>query len=216
MITAAIVGLGWWGQQMVAAVRGEGHRLCFRFAVGRDPANDAKIAARNKLVLLGSLEEALRHPAVEAVVLATPHSLHAPQILACAAAGKPVFSEKPLALTLGEAQRAVVACRDAGIVLGIGTDRRFLPVMRELKEWVASERLGRILHLEAQYSNDAMSQGLSGAWRRDPAEAPGAGMTGPGLHALDGLIDLAGPVTRLTAQFTALTVRERPSMPSLC
>ena len=111
MVTAAIGGLGWWGRQMVAAVRGEGHRLRFRFAVGGDPANDTKIAAKNELVLLASLEEALRHPKVEAVVLATPHSFHVPQILACAAAGKPVFGEKPLALTLAEAQRAV--CREA-------------------------------------------------------------------------------------------------------
>jgi predicted dehydrogenase len=203
MVTAAIVGLGWWGQRMVDAVRGPSHRLSFRYGVGGDPANDAEIAAANGLVLLATLDEALAHPEVDAVVLATPHSLHVPQILACAAAGKPVFSEKPLALTLADAQRAVAACRDAGVVLGIGTDRRFLPAMRALKACVAGGRLGRLLHVEAQYSNDVMSRGLSGGWRKHPAEAPGAGMTGPGLHALDGLIDLAGPVARLAGQIHA-------------
>ena len=200
MVNAAIVGLGWWGRVLVASVREGARRIRFTHAVEREPAKHAAFAAAHGLAMMATLADALALPEIDAVVLATPHSLHVEQILACAAAGKPVFTEKPLALALSEARRAVTACGDADVVLGLGTDRRFLPAMRALKDIVAGGSLGELLHLEAQYANDALSQGLSGVWRSDPAEAPGAGMTGPGLHALDSLIHLAGPVASIAGQ----------------
>lgn len=209
MVNAAIVGLGWWGRRMVEAVQNRADRIRFTHAVERDPAKCASFAMARGLTMLGSLEEVLVRQEVDVVVLATPHSLHVEQIIACASAGKAVFSEKPLALTLSDAQRAVAACDHAGVALGLGTDRRFLPAMRALKDIVAGDHLGKLLHVEAQYANDAMSQGLSGGWRSDPAEAPGAGVTGPGLHALDALIHLAGPVAGLAGQI------HRPEGPAI-
>lgn len=202
MIDAGIVGLGWWGRRMVEAVHQRGEALRFACACVRDLDKSRDFAAQHGIRLTARLDEILHDPQVAAVVLATPHSQHVDQIVACAAAGKHVFSEKPLALTLDEAARAVVACERAGVVLGLGIDRRFLPGMRRLCGLVADGSLGELLHLEAQYSNDNMNRGVSGGWRDDPAEAPGAGMTGPGVHVLDALISLAGPVAAVCGHMT--------------
>ena len=118
MIDAAIVGLGRWGKTLVEAVQGKSERLRFTRAVSRDPGKLREYAAKHRLELVSALESVLGDPGIDAVVLATPHSLHCEQIMAVAAAGKAVFCEKPLALKKAEAARAIEACRAAGIVLG--------------------------------------------------------------------------------------------------
>jgi predicted dehydrogenase len=198
MINAAIVGLGRWGRMLVAAVAGKSDKLRFTRAVGRDPAQHRDFAERYRLELVPGLEPVLADPQIDAVVLATPHSLHCEQIIAAAAAGKAVFCEKPLCLTKSDAARAIAACEQAGIVLGVGTDKRFFPAFQELLRLGRSGALGELLHVEAHFSNE-VAGGFAG-WRHDPAESPAGGMTGTGIHMLDAMIALAGPVRRVQAQ----------------
>lgn len=103
---------------------------------GPDAVRD--FADKHGLALLSDYAELLADPKIQAIVLATPNSLHADQIVAAARAGKPVFCEKPLALTRADAERAVQACRQAGVALGVGQDKRFWPSMREMKRVVES------------------------------------------------------------------------------
>jgi predicted dehydrogenase len=199
MINVAIVGVGRWGQTLVASVQGKSNRLRFATAVTRDPERSRDFLDRHGLRSVRTLEAALADSDIGAVVLATPHSRHPDQIIAVAASGKAVFCEKPLALTRAEAERAVAACRDAGVVLGVGTDKRFFPAMRELARIAASGELGRLLHVEANFSNE-VSATMFSAWRDSPDESPAGGMTGTGIHTLDAMIRMAGPVRRVQAQ----------------
>jgi predicted dehydrogenase len=164
---------------------------------------------RHGIELSTELEDALLDARVQAVVLATPHSLHTQQIVACAQAGKAVFCEKPLALNKADAMRAVDACKQAGVLLGIGTNKRFWPCMRELRRVVDSGALGRILHVEGHYSNENTGRHFS-SWRTDPHEAPAAGLTGSGIHVLDALVSYAGPVRRVQAQVVSLAPQPNP------
>jgi len=202
MIRAAVVGLGRWGRTSVEAVQGKSDRLRFTDAVSGHFDAHRDFAEKHGLTLVGTLDEALADPAVDAVVLTTPHSLHVEQTLAAARAGKAVLCEKPLALTLAEAERAVAACREAGVVLGVGTDKRHFPAMRELFRIADSGELGPLLHLEAHFSNE-VSAAMEG-WRHAPGESPAGGMTGTGIHVLDAMIRIAGPVRRVAAQFLSL------------
>ena len=197
MIDAAIVGLGRWGRTLVEAVQGKSDRLRFTRAVSRNPDGLRDFAARHRIELVGELAPVLADRAREAVVLATPHSLHCEQIIAVANAGKAVFCEKPLTLKKAEGVRAIEVCREAGVVLGIGTDKRFFPSVRELVRLVKGGELGRILHLEAHFSNEVA--GTFAEWRYSPEESPAGGMTGTGIHMLDALVALAGPVRRVQA-----------------
>jgi predicted dehydrogenase len=200
MINAAIVGLGRWGRTLVAAVQGNSDRLRFTTAVTRDPERSRDFLDRHRLRPVPMLDAALADNGIDAIVLATPHSQHADQIVAVAGAGKAVFCEKPLTLTRAEAERAVAVCRAAGIVLGVGTDKRFFPAMQEVARVAASGELGRLLHIEANFSNEVAATMFS-PWRDSPDESPGGGMTGTGIHALDAMVRIAGPVRRVQAQF---------------
>jgi predicted dehydrogenase len=133
------------------------------------------------------------------VLLATPHSLHPAQVIACATAEKQVFCEKPLALTRADAIRMFGACRKAGVVLAVGHNRRFWPSMSALRDTVASGALGTILHVEGHNSNEN-SQNIIAGWRLSPKESPGGGLTGAGLHVLDAFVSMLGPVRRVYAQ----------------
>jgi predicted dehydrogenase len=199
MINAAIIGLGWWGKNIVNAVQGKSERLRFIRGVSKEPDAVRDFAMQHGFELSTDLADALTDPHVQAVVLATPHSLHTAQVIEVSRAGKAVFCEKPLAMKKADAVRSVQACRQAGVVLGIGTNKRFWPSMRELKRVVASGDLGEILHIEAHYSNLNSNKNFA-TWRDSPAESPGGGMTGSGIHVLDAVIGLAGPVRRVNAQ----------------
>jgi len=207
MLNAAIIGLGWWGKNLVNAVQDRSERIRFIHGVSKEPDAAREFAAAHGFELSTELDAALDNPKVEAIVLATPHSLHADQIVQVANAGKPVFCEKPLALVRADAERAVAACRRAGVPIGVGQNKRFWPSMRELVRVVRSGALGRILHIEGHYSNENSSKFFS-AWRDDPHETPGAGMTGTGIHLLDAFSALAGPAREINAQL--LTTRPAP------
>ena len=199
MINAAIIGLGWWGKNLVGAVQGRSEKLRFVHGVSKEIDAALPVAEANGFTLSDDLEQALADRRVQAVVLATPHSLHADQIVRVAQAGKPVFCEKPLALKRADAERAVAACRQANVPLGVGQNKRFWPSMVELRRVVASGVLGRIMHIEGHYSNENSGLHFS-AWRDLPSESPGGGMTGTGIHLLDWFVALGGPVSGVSAQ----------------
>ncbi len=202
MISAAIVGLGRWGRNLVDSVQGKSERLRFTHAVVRRPDAAHDFAARHALDLSTDFGRILTDERVQAVVLTTPHSLHAEQIIAAAEAGKPVFCEKPLALSKADAERAIEACRRAGVPLGLGHNKRFWPSMRELKRIVGSGELGEILHVEGHFSNESTGRFYAG-WRGAAAESPGGGLTATGIHILDAFVGLVGPARRVHAQLIA-------------
>jgi predicted dehydrogenase len=198
MIHAAIVGLGRWGRNLVKASLGH-ERLKIVRAVEPDLKAARGFCAEHHLELTDHLEAVLADGTIGAILLATPHSLHPAQVIACAAARKQVFCEKPLALSRSDAIRMFNACREAGVALAVGHNRRFWPSMRALRDIVASGELGTTLHIEGHNSNEN-SQGVVAGWRLSPDESPGGGLTGAGLHVLDAFVSMLGPVRRVYAQ----------------
>jgi predicted dehydrogenase len=209
MIDAAIVGLGRWGKAIVEAVQGKSARLRFIRGVCEEPRQLAGFAASHGFEVGADIRNAIADPRVQAVVLATPHLFHVDQIVEAAGLGKAVWCEKPLALTRAEAERAVAACRNAGVVLALGNNKRCFASMRELKLIVSEGVLGDPLHLEGHFCNEHSTR-VAGGWRDDPRQAPGAGMTGAGLHILDAFVNLAGPMVEVDAR---LFVQKPPPDP---
>jgi predicted dehydrogenase len=210
MIDAAIIGLGWWGRRHVTSVQGKSPGLRYVLGVTQEPDEIEAFAAEHGLPIATDYEAALTDPAVRAVILATPHSLHPAQIEAAAAAGKHVFCEKPLALDAGDAARAAASCRDAGVVLGVGHDWRYRPAMVEIKRMIVTGELGTVMQVEANYSHDVLADVPPDAWRADAAEAPVGGMTGMGVHMTDAYIGLLGKVREVHARLSD-RVLGRPS-----
>jgi predicted dehydrogenase len=200
MIKAAIAGLGWWGRTLVES--GEGSDvISFTAGATRTVSPEVEAFARDRgLRLAPSFEALLADPAIDAVVLATPHSMHASQVIAAAAAGKHVFCEKPFTLTKHDAEAAVAAVRKAGVTLGLGYNRRFHPEMGKLRERIASGELGKVLHVEATMTFPNALFLKPTQWRADRHETPCGGLTPMGVHAVDGMIDLCGEIEKVWCQ----------------
>jgi len=201
MINAAIIGLGWWGKTLVEAVSGVSDDIQFVAGTTRTLSDDAKEFAReHDLELRSSYDDIIADPDIDAVVLVTPNSLHAPQTIAAAEKGKHVFCEKPFALTGADAQRAIDAADAAGIAVGVGYNRRFHPEITKLRDMINSGELGTILHCEATMTFPNALYLKPDAWRADRNETPCGGLTPMGVHAIDGFIDLCGEIDEVYAQ----------------
>jgi predicted dehydrogenase len=201
VIRAAQIGLGWWGKTLVESVQGTSDTIRFVAATSRTKSEDYLAFAREHgLTYADSYEAILADPAVDAVVLATPHSQHSPQVIAAAKAGKHVFCEKPFALHKAEAEQAVAATQKAGVTLGLGYNRRFHPEMMRLREQITNGDLGTILHIEATMTFPNALALKADAWRAQRDETPAGGLTPMGVHAIDGMIDLCGEIDTVYCQ----------------
>lgn len=209
MINAAIVGLGWWGKNLANAIQGKSNEIRFSTGVTKEVAETQGFADKLGIKLTDRFEDVLEDPAIDAVILATPHSLHASQIVQAAESGKHVHCEKPLCMTAADARRAIDACERHGRLLGVGQNKRFWPSMVHLRDVVKSGALGRLMHLEAHYSNQNSSDNFS-SWRASPAESPAGGMTGTGIHLIDAFVSIAGAASEASAQVSTFSTGADP------
>jgi predicted dehydrogenase len=194
MVRAAIIGLGRWGRSLVNSVQGKSKDI--RFVAGYTRTREPVVAFCHErgIRLDDSYEQILRDPSVDAVVLATPHLRHEEQIRQAVAAGKHVFVEKPITLDLASAKTVVNLARDAGVMLAVGFGRRFHPSLNEVRTRLDNGRLGTIVALVGQHTTSTGAYVRPENWRADPAESPGGAITAVGVHLLDHMIELAGPV----------------------
>jgi len=199
MLNAAIVGLGRWGQNLVNHAQGS-DKIRFIAGVLRHPDKVKDFAAQHGLHLYDDYAKALADPRIEAVVLATPHSVHAGQIIAAAKAGKHVFTEKPFTLTTESAVAAVRACAKNKVTLAVGYNWRFQPALQEIRRMIDDGRLGKLLHIEGNFCGPSAYFYGGGHWRQQRDEGPAGGMAGRGVHVLDAMFYLAGPVASVHAQ----------------
>lgn len=198
-VRVASVGVGWWGKVLADSAVKSG---ALRIVVGASRSADtrAAFAAKYQCREAASYDAVLRDSEVEAVFLATPHTLHAEQVIAAAEAGKHVFVEKPFALTVVDARRATEACRRAGVVLAVGHQRRRHPASRALKRLLEQGVLGRVVQAEGNMSSDLGFSFKPGTtWRTVRAETPGGAVTNVGIHKVDTFQYLLGPVYRVSA-----------------
>ncbi|MDH5749196.1 MAG: Gfo/Idh/MocA family oxidoreductase, partial [Rhodospirillales bacterium] len=204
MLKAAVIGLGWWGKHIIRYLKSS-DRISIIAAVDTNPVAVHSFAAEYGIPLTDKFEDVLDDAAVDAVILTTPHGFHEQQVIAAANAGKQVFCEKPLTLTVDAAERMLRACDDAGIILGIGHERRYEPALEEIKRRVDAGEAGTLMHIEINCSYPLFAAEAGSDWRRDPAHAPAGALTALGVHMTDYMQTLAGDATRIYAQLSDRT-----------
>ena len=201
----AVVGLGWWGRTIVPLLKSSAK---LKVVKGVDPAPAAAEFATSKGIAHAvSFEEALKDPAVQGVVLCTPHTQHTEQIVAAANAKKHVFCEKPLSLSRADVLRAVKACSDNGVALAVGHEKRFEPPVQALFQMAKAGDLGTLLQIEANFSQDKFLSLTPDNWRMSEKEAPAGPMTATGIHLLDLSVGLLGPAQHVFARVRQLGSR---------
>jgi predicted dehydrogenase len=198
MINTAIVGLGWWGKNLVKAAREFGAPLRFTRGVTLEPDTVKDFVAEHGIALT-SFDDVLADKSIVAVVLATPHTRHPAQVKALAAAGKQIYCEKPFALSKADAVAMIDAVKRAGVTIAVGHHFRLMPSMRAMAELKTQGAFGTVMHVEGNYSHDWLASYPADSWRMAAEESRAGGMTGMGIHVLDCFRDMVGPMKRVSA-----------------
>jgi predicted dehydrogenase len=147
----------------------------------------------------GDWQQLVSDPAVNLVAITTPNLLHFPMAMAALEAGKAVYCEKPLAVTLEQAREMQAAARKAGVVTRVGYNYQHNPIIGLAKQMIEGGELGRIVSFQGEFSEDFMGDGLSPwSWRCEEAHAGGA-LADLGSHLLAMARYLLGDVDAVCA-----------------
>ena len=198
MLNAAIVGLGWWGKILTQTLARSDKITVVKLA-DVDADGGGAFAAEHRIDFTTDYSAVLADDAVDAVVLATPHSLHEEQIVTAAEAGKHIFCEKPFCLNRASALRAMEAIEKAGVQVAIGHERRFEPPIMDALALARDGKLGALMHIEANFSHDIFAALDDANWRLKTDESPAGGLTATLIHLMDLSINLFGQPDRVLA-----------------
>lgn len=197
MLKCAVVGLGWWGQRIIADLAESSD---IEVVAGVDP--DVSARARIDSVdirIYGDLAECLAQGGLDAVIITSPHAEHTTHMEMALEAGLHIFCEKPFASDVHAAERILRRADDERLVIGIGHERRFEPAIRELMETVERGELGVPLLLEGTFSHDKFLALPEENWRLSPQTAPVGPLSATGIHLMDLSIALLGPPSQVWA-----------------
>jgi len=196
------IGLGWWGGVLAGSARtADLVEIAGCFARGAETRK--RFAAEHGCQPFDTLDELLGSD-VDGVLIATPHTTHAELVVAAAGAGKHVFVDKPLTLTVADATLAVNAAREAGVVLQVGHNRRRQPANRRIKDSLDNGELGALLEISSTHAAPLLFNPNLTPWRRRLEETPVGGMAALGIHQVDTFHYLAGPIGGVYARSTHL------------
>jgi len=204
-VRVAALGMGWWSDVLADAVkrsntieivacysRSEDKRKAFANKYGCQPAS--------------SYEEILKDPSIEAIINTTPNNVHLETTQQAAEAGKHTFLDKPIANTVREGQEIARVCDKAGVIVSLGYQRRRESHFRWIKSEIDAGRFGKLVQAEGNISRDRLGQIDLSSWRYTAAGMPGGVMLQIGIHYVDVLEMLMGPVKRVSGMFAQLVL----------
>jgi predicted dehydrogenase len=168
------------------------------------PARFAELSARFG-VPCRSIGDVLADDSIDAVCVCTPSGVHAEQAIAAASAGKHVLVEKPMALSLAEADAMIAACERAGVHLGVVLQRRFDPIYERMHGAIAAGNLGDLslgVVVLPYYRPQAYYEAAD--WRGTWALDGGGVLMNQGVHLVDLLVWFMGDPTAVQARAATL------------
>ena len=204
-LRVAALGMGWWSDALADAVKRSGALeivACFTRTQDKRHAFAAKYGCR----AAGSYEDILKDESIEAIINTTPNSAHLETTRMAAAAGKHVFLDKPIANSVAEGEAITRVCEDAGVVLALGYQRRRENHFRWIKAEIDAGRFGRLVQAECNISRDRLGKIDLSSWRYQAAGMPGGVMLQIGIHYVDVLEMLLGPVKRVSGMSAQLVL----------
>jgi predicted dehydrogenase len=214
-LRVACIGMGWWSDVLADAIRRSG-KLKIVACYTRSPDKRAAFAAKYGCRAAESYEAILADPEIEAIVNTTPNDAHLPTTRAAAEAGKHVFLDKPIANTVSEGRAIARCCREAGVVLALGYQRRRESHFRWIRRQIDDGVFGKLVNAEANISRDRLGKIDLASWRYQAAGMPGGVMLQIGIHYADVLEYLLGPVKSVSGRSAQLVLPgDNPDVASL-
>jgi UDP-N-acetyl-2-amino-2-deoxyglucuronate dehydrogenase len=206
-IRFGLVGCGRISQNHIGAVAAHADRAVLTAVCDVVPERVAAAAASTGATGYSSIDELLAHePRVDAVILATPSGLHSSQAIVCAAAGRHVVTEKPMATRWQDGKAMVTACDSAGVHLFVVKQNRRNPTLQLVKRAVQKQRFGRIYMVNVNVFWSRPQSYYDGASWRGTWEFDGGAFMNQASHYVDLLDWLIGPVESVQA-YTATLAR---------
>jgi predicted dehydrogenase len=204
-LRVAVLGMGWWSDVLADAIQ-RSNRLRIVSCFSRSADKRTGFAAKYGCRAADNYRQILNDPAIEAIVNTTPNNVHLETTQAAADAGKHVFLDKPIANTVADGQRITELCEKAGIVLSLGYQRRREDHFRWIKREIDAGRFGRLVQAEANISRDRLGKIDLSSWRYQAVGMPGGVMLQIGIHYVDVLEMLMGPVKRVSGMSAQLVL----------
>lgn len=204
-VRVASIGMGWWSDVLAdAAARSD--RIKIVGCYTRSPDKRRAFAEKYGCREYATYEELLADDSIEGVINTTPNNVHLETTRAAAEAGKHVFVDKPIANTVADGLAMTRICKEAGVTLAVGYQRRRENQFRWIKQEIEAGRFGRLVQAEANISRDRLGQFDLDSWRYTAAGMPGGVMLQIGIHYSDVLEMLMGPVRRVSAMTAQLVL----------
>jgi predicted dehydrogenase len=204
-LRVAVLGMGWWSDVLSDAIKRSTEMeivACYTRSEDKRRAFAQKYACR----AAASYEEILGDRSIAGIINTTPNNVHLETTRQAAEAGKHVFLDKPIANTVREGQAIAEVCRQAGVVLALGYQRRRETHFRWIKAEIDAGRFGRLVQAECNISRDRLGQFDLSSWRYTAAGMPGGVMLQIGIHYVDVLEFLMGPVKSVSARLAQLVL----------
>jgi len=214
-LRVACIGMGWWSDVLADAIQRSG-KLEILSCYTRSEEKRKTFAAKYRCRAAASYEAMLADPEIEAIVNTTPNDVHLATTRAAAAAGKHVFLDKPIANTVSDGRAITEACRKAGVVLALGYQWRRESHFRWIRQQIDDGVFGKLVNAEANISRDRLGKIDLASWRYQAAGMPGGVMLQIGIHYIDVLEYLIGPIKAVRGQLAQMVLPgDNPDVASL-
>ncbi len=192
-IGMGLVGPGFVGAHHIDAVRRLGFVDVVAIAASSEASARKKADALGVAKAYGSYEALVADPDVHVVHNTTPNYLHVPVILAALARRKHVISDKPLAMTAGDARRLLDAASEAGVVHAVTFNYRGNPLVQQAREMIAGGEIGDVHFIHGAYLQDWLLEETDFSWRLEPDKGGDSSAVGDiGSHWCDLVQHVAG------------------------
>jgi predicted dehydrogenase len=204
-LRVAVLGMGWWSDVLSDAIKRSKEIeivACFTRSEDKRRAFAEKYDCR----AASSYEEILADRSIAAIVNTTPNNVHLQTTRQAAEAGKHVFLDKPIANTVREGMAIAEVCKTHGVVLALGYQRRREQHFRWIKQQIDAGVFGRLVNAESNISRDRLGKFDSNHWRHTAEGMPGGVMLQIGIHYIDVLEYLMGPVQSVSARLAQLVL----------
>ncbi len=214
-INVACLGMGWWSDVLADAIK-KTDKINIVSCYTRSEDKRNAFAKKYACVAAPSYESLLADKNIDAIINTTPNSVHRETTVAAAQAGKHVFLDKPIANTVADGRALTEACRKAGVVLGMGYQRRREGQFRWIKQQIDAGIFGKLVNAESNISRDRLGKIDLNSWRYQAAGMPGGVMLQIGIHYVDVLTYLMGPVKAVSGRSAQLVLPgDNPDVASL-
>jgi predicted dehydrogenase len=203
-VKVGIVGLGRWARVLTRAAA-KSAALAIVAAYSRSEEKRSAFERDTAVAAVPSLEAMLGDPSIRGVILTVPNEQHLPLAARAAAAGKHVYTEKPIASTLDDGLKIAALEERYGITVTVGHSARLMGGIQQIREAIDAGELGRVAFLEANFSNERALELTPQTWRWYKDRAPGGPLSQLAIHQFDVLHYLGGEISEASSLASKLS-----------